>query len=450
MLGGDFIINKKLFLKLILAFILSINLSIYIFSISASASQINYVDYKVKITKKHTMLKVGLMEDIIVKINPNLSKQINKGNLIWKSSNEDIVEVNMEGEIFGKNIGKSRVTVQTKDGKYSDFVDVKVVNDIDYKIYNPYKNINWSKVKTLKSNLHCHTNKSDGKNTIQEVVDAHEKFGYDVLSITDHNKVTYPWNDSSKGDSSLKMTENLKGIPGNEYSYKGQHHINGYFVKKNKSYEKEVDVLKHIARQGGLSYFNHPGGYKKDYMWYINFYKRFNSLIGLEVINNRDGCSKDRILWDDILTEMIYKRNIYGFANADLHRLDHIESSYNMMLLNNEFTNRRYKNAMKNGEFYFVARVCEENNRMYDEDVDSPFITNIEVDNKNDTIKIEGKNIKNIEWIGSNSRYIGNGDILKLNEVTQAEPYVRAVIKGDGGVAFTQPFKIIAREKIIS
>ena len=211
MLGGDFIINKKLFLKLILAFILSINLSIYIFSISASASEINYVDYKVKITKKHTMLKVGLMEEIIVKINPNLSKQINKGNLIWKSSNEDIVEVNMEGKIFGKNIGKSRVTVQTKDGKYSDFVDVKVVNDIDYKIYNPYKNINWSKVKTLKSNLHCHTNKSDGKNTIQEVVDAHEKFGYDVLSITDHNKVTYPWNDSSKGDSSLKMTENLAG-----------------------------------------------------------------------------------------------------------------------------------------------------------------------------------------------------------------------------------------------
>lgn len=410
-------------------------------TISVFAKEISSYNYSLKITKKHTMLTVGMMENLIVKIDSKLSE-----NLIWTSSNENVVTVNNEGIIFGKGNGKARVIVTTKDNKFSDFIDIKVVKKINYKIYNPYKNINWNKVKTLKSNLHSHTNKSDGKNTIQEVIDVHEKFGYDVLSITDHNKVTYPWNDSNNGDKNVKIPRNLKGISGNEYSNKKYHHINGYFIKENKNLESEEDVLKYIGRQRGLSHFNHPGGYKKDYTWYLNFYKKFNNLIGIEVINNRDGCENDRILWDDILTEMIYKRDIYGFANSDLHKLEHLESSYNMMLLNNDFTNRRFKNAMKKGEFYFIATVCKENNRIYNKEVLPPFITNIEINNKNDTIKIEGKNIKSIEWIGSNSRYIGSGNILELHKVTQTEPYVRAVLKGEGGVAFTQPFKVIARE----
>ena len=44
--------------------------------------------------------------------------------------------------------------------------------------------------KPLKGGLHCHTTRSDGQETPEEVIRMHEEHGYDFLSITDHRITT--------------------------------------------------------------------------------------------------------------------------------------------------------------------------------------------------------------------------------------------------------------------
>lgn len=310
----------------------------------------------------------------------------------------------------------------------------------NYKIENPYSQINWQEVNQVKTNLHTHTKKSDGKDSIQDVVNKYAELGYGSLAITDHNKLTFPWNDPIKGDEEIVIPKGLNSISGSEYS--DQHHINGFFIKDFNSFSNEEEVLSDIEKQGGISQLNHPGRYNKSLDWYLNLYNKYESLVGLEVINKTDRYPDDRQLWDDILTKIIDKRNVFGLANADSHKMKDIDTSYNVVLIDGEYSNEKIKSALKNGQFYFSARVCKENDRSSNKDLNPPIITSINVDNENLTITITGENIKSIDWIGSNGRHIISGESFEVSNNTST-PYIRAVIKGEGGVTFTQPFKII-------
>lgn len=309
----------------------------------------------------------------------------------------------------------------------------------NYKIENPYSQINWQEVNQIKANLHAHTNKSDGKDSIQDVINKHAELGYGALAITDHNRLTFPWNDSKKGDKGLGTPKGLNSIAGSEYSK--VHHINGFFLKDIGSFSNEEEILKNIEEQGGIAQLNHPGRYDKSVDWYVNLYNKYKSLVGLEVINRTDRYPNDRQKWDDILTKIIDKRNVFGLANADSHRLDDIDTSYNVILIDGEYSEEKIKNALQNGQFYFSSRVCKENDRSNKKEVNPPIITSINVDNENLTITINGENIKSIDWIGANGKHISSGQSFEVLNNTSTS-YIRAVIKGDGGVTFTQPFKI--------
>lgn len=392
-----------------------------------------------KITKEYTILKVGDTEQLVVRFSPDT--EVN--DLTWNSAAENIVKVDSNGRITGTGIGKTIVTAASKEKNLKASIEVEVAEAISYKIINPYNKVNWNKVNQSKSNLHAHTNKSDGRDTIQEVLDKHAELGYGALAITDHDYLTLPWEDT--GDEDIVIPRGLNLIPGNEYS-KNIHHLNGFFIKAIDIFTSEEKAIRHIEEQGGISHLNHPGRYDKGVDWYVDLYTKYESLVGLEVINKNDRYPKDRKLWDDILTEIIDKRPVFGFANADSHRLHEIDTSYNMVLLDGNYSSIKFKNALKSGEFYFTARISEENNRTSKEEVPPPTITGIHVDNKNSTITIKGVNIKTIDWIANNGRHIGNGETLNLSDTISPTPYVRAVIKGEGGVSFTQPFKIIAKK----
>ena len=45
--------------------------------------------------------------------------------------------------------------------------------------------------KMLKGGLHCHTTRSDGAGTPEEVIRYHYQNGYDFLAITDHRRYNY-------------------------------------------------------------------------------------------------------------------------------------------------------------------------------------------------------------------------------------------------------------------
>ena len=64
-----------------------------------------------------------------------------------------------------------------------------------YTIGNPYASVNWDTWKQYKSQLHCHTNASDGDIPLNEQIEEHYRLGYDILCITDHMSLGVPWNE---------------------------------------------------------------------------------------------------------------------------------------------------------------------------------------------------------------------------------------------------------------
>jgi len=87
----------------------------------------------------------------------------------------------------------------------------------------------------LKGDLHIHSNFSDGKFSIQELVDKYSEKEYNVISITDHDTV-----EGCQEAINYGKTKNILVIPGIEISTKhnGEEvHILGYF--NNEDYKKK-------------------------------------------------------------------------------------------------------------------------------------------------------------------------------------------------------------------
>ena len=170
----------------------------------------------------------------------------------------------------------------------------------------------------------------------------------------------------------------------------------------------------------------------------------------MEIINKLDGDSySDRILWDNILKETMPEgRFVWGFSNDETHSNSATGHSYNMMLLpSNTSTNVRA--AMENGTFYASAKVANREGYTVTDiatinNYQPPIITNIEVDQNEDTITIEGDLYHTIEWI-ADGEVIATGNTIDLNDYEdKVHSYVRAQLKGNEGISFTQPFGVSA------
>ena len=84
-----------------------------------------------------------------------------------------------------------------------------------WEIQNPYEDVDWINHKQYKADLHTHTTISDGSMSPQAVVDLYHQNGYEILSITDHDRVTYPWEKFSDFEpSSLSVIRNEYGLSG--------------------------------------------------------------------------------------------------------------------------------------------------------------------------------------------------------------------------------------------
>ena len=64
----------------------------------------------------------------------------------------------------------------------------------NYIIDNPYEEINWDTWGEYKTQLHCHTNASDGFLTIEEFVQMHYAADFDIVALTDHGTINQGWN----------------------------------------------------------------------------------------------------------------------------------------------------------------------------------------------------------------------------------------------------------------
>ena len=121
---------------------------------------------------------------------------------------------------------------------------------------SPYKEIDWDNIIQVKSHFHAHTTQSDGVLTPAQLIDAYHNAGYDVLAITDHWRVTWPWENYGCRADELGMLD----IIGSEPSHTGlrQHHMVSLFSEVTGRGLDFEETLSDISRTGGLLSFAHP------------------------------------------------------------------------------------------------------------------------------------------------------------------------------------------------
>lgn len=244
-----------------------------------------------------------------------------------------------------------------------------------YTITNPYNGIDWTSTPQLKANLHTHSTESDGSLQPADMIKQYYNRGYSILAMTDHNHITYPWNRTDRtgktyltNDEYNTITAQMCPIKGDEETF-GENHVNSFFCDYQCPIGGSVtteQVLNGIQQAGGISQINHPGmyGYYNSPAVCIARYQTYPSLFGLEVINERDKYPNDRDLWDQILSQTMPTRPVWGTANDDAHQTSHVGNQYETFLLQQANENT-VRDAMTNGKFYFSARLCKEDGRIY-------------------------------------------------------------------------------------
>ncbi len=185
--------------------------------------------------------------------------------------------------------------------------------DVDYKITNPYANVDWS-WNQYKADLHTHTTASDGDDTLKNMIETNYDYGFDIYAVSDHGTTSYSWTEQqvipaiqvflgiADGSRQLVALEEGGGLTfdgnkydivtenGGDYYYQtyedgttGQKmlrvpyaiennptslnnaHVNSWFVDYGhgivggtSDYETPIKAVDEL---GGLSVINHPGEY---------------------------------------------------------------------------------------------------------------------------------------------------------------------------------------------
>lgn len=248
-----------------------------------------------------------------------------------------------------------------------------------------------------------------------------------------------------------------------------KNHVNGYFTDAacEGIYGKENDFeepIRKIEKSGGVSHINHPtdwlqarqkpdcGTDPENVRYFADLLRRYPSCLGIEVLNMYDIPNRcDRILWDSLLKTLIPegKRTVWGFANSDAHRVCEIDTAFMDFILP-EYSLGNLRKAMENGNFFAIARYAKnELGETFAGSGATPAVTKIDVDDDNDTITLTGINCKAIEWI-ADGEIIKSETAEKDSEITttiklcehtdKISCYVRAQLKGDGGICLTQAF----------
>ena len=248
-----------------------------------------------------------------------------------------------------------------------------------------------------------------------------------------------------------------------------KNHVNGYFTDDScegicgKENDFEIPISK-IEKSGGLSHINHPTDWlqcrlfpdclevPENVEFFADLLRRYHSCLGIEVLNMYDRPNfQDRMLWDKLLRTLIPegKRTVWDFANSDAHEVSQIDTAFMDFILP-EYSENNLRTAMENGTFFATARYAK--NELGADFVGKgvvPSVTKIDVDHENAIITVAGVNCKAIEWVADGEvikadTIEADGEIVSVINLSEYSDkiscYVRAQLKGDGGICMTQPF----------
>ncbi|MBQ4571945.1 MAG: hypothetical protein IJA80_01550 [Clostridia bacterium] len=305
------------------------------------------------------------------------------------------------------------------------------------------------------------------------------------LTVTPLTEERYQEITTGVGRDGRPMIEIPMGIEQNPTSLNNAH-VNSWYteygdgiVGGTSNYE---EVIKNVDATGGLSVINHPGeytsakeeectadAYDENDIWYSYVIKKFanilttyDSCIGIDINSKQDGRTKyDRKLWDILLGKVVPTgRNVFAIATTDAHQLDKVGCAWtNLCMPENNAENIR--TCLQNGAFFAVSRYIKNADEMAqfsletgidwgtefeqdirDESLPAPKVTDIVVDEANDTISLSVENALTVHWI-ADGKVIHVGNTIDLDEYSdEIGSYVRAEAFGHGGVLYTQAFTL--------
>ncbi|MEE1139305.1 MAG: PHP domain-containing protein [Acutalibacteraceae bacterium] len=278
-------------------------------------------------------------------------------------------------------------------------------------------------------------------------------------------------------------------------------HVNSWFVDYGHGVvggtSNYISPISKIDELGGLCVINHPGEYtnardeentadaynleNSTYEYkinkFINVLNTYDACIGIDINSKGDSRTRyDRKLWDILLQKIlpVGERNVFAIATSDAHNLDIVDSGYTVMLMP-ELTSDNLRTSLANGQFFAASKYLGN----YDEqvkykasleeigtadalelagilgnaidandkfnatdypDAAAPVISNITVDEAEDTITLATENALVTHWI-ADGKVIHVGNTIDLDDYSdKIGKYVRAESLGKGGIIYTQAF----------
>ena len=401
----------------------------------------------------------------------------------WKAESDKTwltVEENMEDNTFTLKAehntrpsapAEAKVTVSAG---YAQKIEIFVNQDFDAnipskyeEIVNPYAGVDFGSVRYLRSALHNHTNLSDAGQTPDAMRNAYYERLYDVVALTDHDweKVTgsnitnyiYNWVSKDVPSTEFKtyngrQTLFIQGVEISVDDFLSQDHFNVFFIDPSYRYNShqgmKTDIGWHINNTNGIIVINHPWRcqHAEPVAYYTDMFQTYSDdrLIGIEAGGVDNQGTRSREIWDACLTNLAPERNVFGFGTDDAHVFELTPTSFFgyrwTELLVSEFTIDNVKEAMRNGQSFFV------NNTTGSVNVDIysrqfPKVTNIEVNPDNMSISVECTGETKIEWISCGKIINGaTGKKTLFPDELELDKYVRFVLTGTNGTLYSQPF----------
>lgn len=285
----------------------------------------------------------------------------------------------------------------------------------NYIISNPYEGIDWDTWGNYKTQLHCHTNASDGFLPIDEFVWRHYDLNFDIVALTDHGTINRGWNeepelvplmrlikkDRTNMSDVIPLTDEEyeaylngtapsptrthtngmldvpQGIELNMATPIADCHLTGYYSDYGQGlagvYGDYETPSAGVMEAGGISFLSHVGEYvypdkdSANYVgmpvddYYANKFARIfldceGSSLGMGINSATDAHTRcDRILYDQILQKTI-PNGVVPWCNtfADSHNVNAINDAYTMTWMP-ELTTEAFRTALENGQFFSIS-----------------------------------------------------------------------------------------------
>lgn len=306
-------------------------------------------------------------------------------------------------------------------------------------IFNPYRDFNPDE-KWKRANFHTHTRVEGILNECEhwpaEVLEAYKKFGYDIVTFSNHNQITdYPIDSTfyvNLYEHGYNLFKYHKLVFGPEKTDLFDH-ILPFFTSQLQyqlerlSFDSDIIQINHPLRTNFLTSFNH-----------------LELLEGYHIMELDSGKSTENQYWDKALSAGRYS---FGLANDDLHYPDRskaIAVRCNFI----QVSSGRYEDIKKAllGGCYYSMRVPDYGDGnwevKYEKNKNLPFVRNVGVKGDSPFIAFD-RAADSIKVIGQNHTLLSkalNADSLAYT-MRKNDTYARFIAYfPDGEVIYSNPF----------